>query len=277
MELEAADDGRQGRTSGSAAEGTTPKIEYKLAFGPRRRKRVSPALPYLAAIVQIPILAIVLSLGDDGKSPWLDRYARLFNGANSGNGWIVLGWWREALVLAVLFLLLVALQRSLRSRANNVGLSKPPWILIMLIAAAALSVGGLTLLMLFHEASRAKLDAQPQLRIDAIKTAATVVVGTTGVGALLVSLRRHWMGEGDRVSESFNKAIDLLAHEAKIVQVSGLVMLERLMIAHPEYDFSAAEIINYYRLESTGYENWIARRILHRQHHFELERVEDGD
>ncbi len=78
-----------------------------------------------------------------------------------------------------------------------------------------------------------------EVRLDIIRTAATIVVGTGGAAALLLTARRQRVAELDvmqkdhdaterRVTEQYGKAADQLGSDKAPVRLAGLYALERL-------------------------------------------------
>ncbi|GAA4543753.1 pentapeptide repeat-containing protein [Amycolatopsis samaneae] len=82
-------------------------------------------------------------------------------------------------------------------------------------------------------------------RLDALRTAANVVVGTGGAAALLLAARRQRSAELDlvqkdhdatqrRVTEMYSKAAEQLGSDKAPVRLAGLYALERLAQEHEE-------------------------------------------
>jgi hypothetical protein len=108
---------------------------------------------------------------------------------------------------------------------------------ILLWAAALLVVaaGAATLLLTLLGGGRPEDSA----RLDALKTAANIVVGTGGAAALLLAARRQRSAELDlaqkdhdaterRITEIYGKAADQLGSDKAPVRLAGLYSLERL-------------------------------------------------
>lgn len=83
-------------------------------------------------------------------------------------------------------------------------------------------------------------------RLDALKTAANIVVGTGGAAALLLAARRQRSAELDlvqkdhdaterRVTEIYGKAADQLGSDKAPVRLAGLYALERLAAGYEEH------------------------------------------
>ncbi|MQA61701.1 MAG: pentapeptide repeat-containing protein [Actinophytocola sp.] len=84
------------------------------------------------------------------------------------------------------------------------------------------------------------------LRLDALRTAAGIVIGAGGAAALLLAARRQRYVELDleqkdhdaterRVTELYGKAADQLGDEKAPVRLAGIYGLERLAQDHPEH------------------------------------------
>ncbi|MDT8911463.1 pentapeptide repeat-containing protein [Amycolatopsis sp. PS_44_ISF1] len=93
---------------------------------------------------------------------------------------------------------------------------------------------------------------QDSARLDALRTAANVVVGTGGAAALLLAARRQRSAELDleqkdhdatqrRITEMYGKAADQLGSGQAPVRLAGLYALERLAQEHP---FQRQTIVN---------------------------------
>lgn len=108
---------------------------------------------------------------------------------------------------------------------------------ILLWGAGLLLLAGLaaTLLLSLLGGGRPEDSA----RLDALRTAANIVVGTGGAAALLLAARRQRSAELDlvqkdhdaterRVTEMYSKAADQLGNEKAPVRLAGLYALERL-------------------------------------------------
>ncbi|WP_239154414.1 pentapeptide repeat-containing protein [Amycolatopsis sp. FDAARGOS 1241] len=86
---------------------------------------------------------------------------------------------------------------------------------------------------------------QDTARLDALRTAANVVVGTGGAAALLLAARRQRSAELDleqkdhdatqrRFTDTYSKAADQLGSDKAPVRFAGLYALERLAQEYPE-------------------------------------------
>lgn len=87
---------------------------------------------------------------------------------------------------------------------------------------------------------------EDSVRLDAIRTAASIVIGAGGAAALLLAARRQRYTELDheqnahdsaerRVTELYCKAADQLGSDKAPVRLAGVYALERLAQAHPEH------------------------------------------
>jgi hypothetical protein len=144
-------------------------------------------------------------------------------------------------------------------RAHRVLSNKTIWIasaVVVLVAAGAV-VG---LLLTLGGGS-----PQDTARLDAIKTAASIVVGTGGAAALLLAARRQRSAELDlehkervatanehdaterRVTELYTKAAEQLGIDKDpVVRLAGLYALERIGQASPEHQQNVVNIICAY-------------------------------
>ncbi|MBE8517551.1 pentapeptide repeat-containing protein [Amycolatopsis sp. H6(2020)] len=115
---------------------------------------------------------------------------------------------------------------------------------IVLWSAGLLTVAALaaTLLLTVLGGGRPEDSA----RLDALKTAANIVVGTGGAAALLLAARRQRSAELElvqkdhdaterRITEMYGKAADQLGSDKAPVRLAGLYALERLAAGHPEH------------------------------------------
>ncbi|WP_410636370.1 pentapeptide repeat-containing protein [Amycolatopsis sp. cmx-4-83] len=94
-------------------------------------------------------------------------------------------------------------------------------------------------------------------RLDALKTAANIVVGTGGAAALLLAARRQRSAELDlvqkdhdaterRVTEIYGKAADQLGSDKAPVRLAGLYSLERLAGGYPEHRQTIVNVLCAY-------------------------------
>jgi hypothetical protein len=237
-------------------------------FFPRRRR---PKLGFLimgafALLGAASILAYELQYGHKPHS--VDQYSEYARHRHWPLANEVRQWGFEILCGLAALLLAIGAYRYNRSYKLARGVKRPPWVIGTLLGIAALTIGGIALLVLLREADKVKPDSRPQTRIEAIKTAATVVVGTSGIGALFLGARRHWTSEADRLDERFRKAVELLESDKGVVRVSGMVALERLAQRNPEFEYGAAQILEYCRSDDPEEEKNVARTILMNRHQY---------
>ncbi|MEU5380249.1 pentapeptide repeat-containing protein [Streptomyces sp. NPDC007148] len=99
--------------------------------------------------------------------------------------------------------------------------------------------------------------AQAALRMDAIKTGLSVGAGTGGGVALVLAIRRQWLGERAqlhteqdarerRITELYGKAADQLGNERAPVRLAGLYALERLAQNNPDHRQTIVDVICAY-------------------------------
>jgi hypothetical protein len=131
----------------------------------------------------------------------------------------------------------------LASRAPSVG-STPLnviswwWIPIGLLVIVVTTWSSLAILLSIADTAPDKAK-QVELRADSVKTALTVGAGTAGAAALMLGVRRQWLGERaqfhtehdsseQRVTELYTKAADQLGHDKAAVRLAGIYALERV-------------------------------------------------
>ncbi|MER7368209.1 pentapeptide repeat-containing protein [Nonomuraea wenchangensis] len=96
-----------------------------------------------------------------------------------------------------------------------------------------------------------------ELRLDAVKTGLSVGAGAAGLVALLLGVRRQWLGERaqahqeydateKRVTELYTKAADQLGHDKAAVRLAGLYALERVAQHNPEHRQTIVDVICAY-------------------------------
>ncbi len=94
-------------------------------------------------------------------------------------------------------------------------------------------------------------------RLDALKTAANIVVGTGGAAALLLAARRQRSAELDlaqkdhdaterRITEIYGKAADQLGSDKAPVRLAGLYSLERLAGGYAEHRQTIVNVLCAY-------------------------------
>ncbi|MFI6396369.1 pentapeptide repeat-containing protein [Nonomuraea sp. NPDC050540] len=111
-------------------------------------------------------------------------------------------------------------------------------------------LGGLLLALIAFWVSlqvmKSTAGTDPQLQMEAIKTALTVGAGTGGALALVLAVRRHQLqeraqyhteldAEEKRITELYVKAVELLGDSNASVRLGGLYALERLAQSHSEH------------------------------------------
>ncbi|WP_020674149.1 pentapeptide repeat-containing protein [Amycolatopsis nigrescens] len=95
------------------------------------------------------------------------------------------------------------------------------------------------------------------VRLDVIRTASSIVIGTGGAAALLLAARRQRVTELDvkqkdhdaterRVTELYGKAADQLGSDKAPVRLAGLYALERLAQGNPAHRQTIVELICAY-------------------------------
>ena len=126
---------------------------------------------------------------------------------------------------------------------------------ILLWGAGLLVVAGVaaTLLLTLLGGGR----PQDVARLDALRTAANIVVGTGGAAALLLAARRQRSAELDlaqkdhdaterRITEIYGKAADQLGSDKAPVRLAGLYSLERLAGGYPEHRQTIVNVLCAY-------------------------------
>ncbi|MFC0863630.1 pentapeptide repeat-containing protein [Sphaerimonospora cavernae] len=97
----------------------------------------------------------------------------------------------------------------------------------------------------------------PALRLDAIKSGLTVGAGAAGGVALLLAVRRQWLGERTqtyqeydatekRITDLYSKAVDQLGSDKAGVRIAAMYALERLGRNNPEHRQSILDVICAY-------------------------------
>jgi hypothetical protein len=100
-------------------------------------------------------------------------------------------------------------------------------------------------------------DPRDSVRLDVIRTAASLVVGAGGAAALLLAARRQRITELDvkqkdhdaterRVTELYGKAADQLGSDKAPVRLAGLYALERLAQQNPAHQQTIVDLICAY-------------------------------
>ncbi|MBB5110536.1 hypothetical protein FHU28_000375 [Micromonospora echinospora] len=144
------------------------------------------------------------------------------------------------------------------------GIKPVPWLLIALTVFIALGFTLAATWLMFREASKAPEGAAAQLRFDAVKTGITLFAGTAGAGALILSFRSHFNSETDRLNSQFDTAADKMSNSSQVVQVAGILAVERIALKHKSYRRSAVALLSTFTLTASGYPRRQAIRVLRR-------------
>lgn len=126
---------------------------------------------------------------------------------------------------------------------------------ITLWAAGLLVTAGVLVVVLWSRLGSG--DAADMARLDVIRTAATIVVGTGGAAALLLTARRQRVTELDvkqkdhdaterRVTELYGRAADQLGSDKAPVRLAGLYALERLAQENPAHRQTIVDLVCAY-------------------------------
>ncbi|GAB3452626.1 pentapeptide repeat-containing protein [Actinophytocola sediminis] len=126
---------------------------------------------------------------------------------------------------------------------------------ITLWAAGLLVLAGVVVVLLWFLLGDG--GSRDSVRLDVIRTAASIVVGTGGAAALLLAARRQRVTELDvqqrdfdaterRVTELYGKAADQLGSDKAPVRLAGLYALERLANANPAHRQTIVDLICAY-------------------------------
>lgn len=114
-----------------------------------------------------------------------------------------------------------------------------------------LAVGLAAVLWLLAQANQAPAGKdRAAMRADAVKTGATIALGTGGAAYLLLAYRRQRLDEVDtrerRITELYTKAVEQLGHEKAPVRLGGLYSLERLAQDNPEHRQTVVDVFCAY-------------------------------
>ena len=114
-----------------------------------------------------------------------------------------------------------------------------------------LAVGLAAVLWLLGQADQAPAGKdRAALRAEAVKTGATIVLGTGGAAYLLLAYRRQRLEEVDtrerRITELYSKAVEQLGHEKAPVRLGALYSLERLAQDNPEHRQTVIDVVCAY-------------------------------
>jgi hypothetical protein len=114
-----------------------------------------------------------------------------------------------------------------------------------------LAVGVAAVLWLLAQAGQVPAGKdRATLTADAVKTGATIALGTGGAAYLLLAYRRQRLEELDtrerRITELFTKAVEELGHEKAPVRLGALYSLERLAQNNPEHRQTVVDVVCAY-------------------------------
>lgn len=126
---------------------------------------------------------------------------------------------------------------------------------IVLWAIGLVLVAGLSVVLLWTMLGAN--DPRDSVRLDTIRTASSIVIGTGGAAALLLAARRQRSAELDlkqkdhdaterRVTELYGKAADQLGSDKAPIRLAGLYALERLAQDNPEHRQTIVHLICAY-------------------------------
>ncbi|KAB1909013.1 hypothetical protein F8279_04760 [Micromonospora sp. AMSO1212t] len=218
-----------------------------------------------------------------GETPPSAQEFNQLTASPGASNWLLtaIRWRGEIAVGLAAFFVIFGLLKLRKSARLRRGIKRPPYFLAALLCAVVLTIGAAALWALLNEANKVAPDKRPEVRIEAIKTAATVAVGTSGVGALLLGARRFWTSETDKLDEKFKAAVDLIGSEQGSVRVSGMVALERLAQRNPDFKAGTSHVLDYLAsyADPETKEKAIARSILDGRHEYIrfVRRVYDRD
>src|SRR6266508_2538942 len=114
-----------------------------------------------------------------------------------------------------------------------------------------LAVGWVAVLWLLGKADQVPAGKdRAAVQADAIRTGATIALGTGGAAYLLLAYRRQRLEEVDtrerRITELFTKAVEELGHEKAPVRLGALYSLERLAQNNPEHRQTVVDVFCAY-------------------------------
>ncbi|MEJ7654806.1 MAG: hypothetical protein WKH64_16445, partial [Chloroflexia bacterium] len=149
--------------------------------------------------------------------------------------------------LLVALLLLVGSLYYLRLRYQNQrGIKMLPWVSIATCTVGVLALISVCTWLLLRQAELAPSGQQAQLRSDAIKTAVTLLAGSAGGGALILTFKNHFNGEMDRPNSQFEQAAGKLADESAVIQYAAVKTLQRLAIKQAAFRISVVDVLELY-------------------------------
>ncbi|WP_329084758.1 MULTISPECIES: pentapeptide repeat-containing protein [unclassified Streptosporangium] len=131
------------------------------------------------------------------------------------------------------------------------------WWVLAGVVLIVVSMWSATAVLLFLADTAPDASKRVEMRLDAVKTGLTVGAGAVGLVALLLGVRRQWLGErtqayqeydaGERrVTELYTKATDQLGHDKAAVRLAGLHALERVAQDNPEHRQTIVDVICAY-------------------------------
>ncbi|MBG0832727.1 pentapeptide repeat-containing protein [Planomonospora sp. ID67723] len=131
------------------------------------------------------------------------------------------------------------------------------WWVLTGVVLIVVSMWGATAVLLTLADTAPDAAKRVELRLDAVKTGLTVGAGAAGLVALLLGVRRQWLGERTqayqeydaaekRVTELYTKAADQLGHDKAAVRLAGLYALERVAQHNPEHRQTIVDVICAY-------------------------------
>ncbi|MCG8920826.1 pentapeptide repeat-containing protein [Lentzea sp. CC55] len=211
------------------------------------------------------MLAWLLAAAGLGMAMWMARSWSWWSMA-----WVWLGrWWMVP--ITVLLLVAAAALGVLRSRHPDLSprpVAEPGTEVMPALTPRAILLGGLVLLGLGVTAAVLLLvnfsGTNPRDRLDAIRTAATLLVGTGGAAALLLAARRQRAAElslavqrktaadtahdaaARRITELYLKAVEQLGSDKAAVRHGGLYALERVAQDNPDQRQTVINVICAY-------------------------------
>ncbi|MEU8382926.1 pentapeptide repeat-containing protein [Streptosporangium sp. NPDC048865] len=131
------------------------------------------------------------------------------------------------------------------------------WWVLAGVVLIVVSMWSATAVLLFLADTAPDATKRVEMRLDAVKTGLTVGAGAVGLVALLLGVRRQWLGERTqayqeydaderRVTELYTKATDQLGHDKAAVRLAGLHALERVAQGNPEHRQTVVDVICAY-------------------------------
>jgi hypothetical protein len=126
--------------------------------------------------------------------------------------------------------------------------SGPPFAAAVLITAA---VGWWAVVWLVEQADQVPAGKdRAAAQAEAVKTGATIALGTGGAAYLLLAYRRHRLEEVDtrerRITELYTNAVEQLGHEKAPVRLGALYSLERLAQDNPVHRQTVVDVVCAY-------------------------------